>query len=62
MPVDVPVARILYRLSFAHEDIGPVYKQHEIVRPPFEKNPVQPYIRFTDVLADYTGAIDLVLC
>jgi len=26
----------------------------------FEKDLVQPFLRFPDVLADYTGAIDLV--
>ena len=42
------------------KDIGPVQKQHEVVRPRFEKDLVQPFLRFPDVLADYTEAIDLV--
>jgi hypothetical protein len=59
MPVVVTVAHILYRLSFAHEDIGPGYKQHEIVGLRFEKDQAQIFLRFPDALADYTGAIDL---
>ena len=60
MPVAVIVARIPYYLTVAREDIGPVYKQHEVFRPGFEKDLVQPFLRFTDLLAYYTGAIDLV--
>jgi hypothetical protein len=60
MPVAVTVARILHPSSFAHEDIGRVYKQHQIVGLRFEKDLVQPFLRFPDVLADYTGVIDLL--
>ncbi|UCE34217.1 MAG: hypothetical protein JSV40_13670 [Deltaproteobacteria bacterium] len=60
LTVAVTVAHILYRLSSAHEDIGPGYKQHEIVKLRFEKDLVQPFLRFPDVLADCTGAIDLL--
>ena len=60
MPAAVQIERILYRLSFAQEDMGPVYKQHGVVRPRFEKDLAQVFLRFPDVLADYTRVIDLV--
>ena len=60
MTFEVPVACILCRLLFAHKDTGPVYKQHEAVRPHSEKDLVQPFLLFPDVLADYTAAIYLL--
>ncbi|UCH06797.1 MAG: hypothetical protein JSV55_11990 [Deltaproteobacteria bacterium] len=56
----MPVAHIVYRLSFVHEEFGSGYKKHEVFRPGFEKNLFQPFLGFPDVVADYTGAIDLV--
>ena len=58
--VDVPVAHIVYRLSFVHEEFGSGYKKHEVFRPGFEKDLVQPFLLFPDVLADYTAAIYLL--
>jgi hypothetical protein len=46
--------------SFAHEQIAPAEKQHEVFRPSFEKDLVQPFLGFPDVLGDYTGAVDLM--
>ena len=46
--------------AFTHKDIGFVKKQHEVFRPGFEKDLVKPFLSFSSVPADYTGAIDLV--
>lgn len=54
----MPVTHIVYRLSFVHGEFASGYKKHEILRSGFEKNLVQPLLRFADVLAVYTGAID----